>query len=416
MATKPTEKPGWVSGDEAARIQEPTGSKKLTGFLKNERPPFNFLNWLFNIFSHWLDYFAGNAQYNIIIDSDTDEGDYTSMVAYVADSPSAGDRILTKIDEVLTGTLVFPAGIEITQQKGKKFTLATNFSPIVQFGNNVKTKGDFRVENSDTGTIAKGFSLNGDENHHDNLIIENKSTGTITNAFYVESAKVKNCAKGNSVKSSGTITNDLTDNSGNDKNHITVKGDAGISRSNGAKKFDTPELITPTISDFSNAQHDHGDADDGGSLVNGIVLDQPAISDFSNAQHDHENADDGGPATFFKVGFFTRDTTIASGTQGVTGVGFEPKVVIFLSLEPDEVGEFSIGFDDLSTHHCIFDDYNETANTWNDSFTDSIFVQESNLDRLEGEISSMDSDGFTVTWTKAGTPTGTANIHYLAIR
>lgn len=268
MASKPTEKPNWVSDDGAAKIQEPTGSKKLTGFLKNERPPFNFLNWLFNILSHWRHYFAGNSQYNVIIDSDSDERDYATLAAYIADSPTAGDRVLVKIDEVLTVTLSIPSDIEITQLKGKKFTVATNFSPIIQFGNNVKTKGDFRIENSDTGTIAKGFSINGDNNHHDNLIIENKSTGTITDGVYIEVGAEGNYAQSRSINSGGgAITNDLTDNSGNDENHVTVKGDAAIYRSDGAKKFDTPELITPIIVDFTNAQHDHGDADDGGDLA-----------------------------------------------------------------------------------------------------------------------------------------------------
>lgn len=265
MANKPTSKPNWVSDDGAAKIKEPTSSKKLTGWVKNERPPFNFWNWLLNIFSKWLHYFAGNAQYNIIIDSDTDEGDYTSMAAYIADSPAAGDRVLVKVDEVLAATPIIPAGVEITQQKGKKFTLTANFSPIMQFGDNVKIKGDLRIENSNTGTIAKAFSINGDNNHHDNLIIENISTGTITDGVYIEAGKSGNYGQSRSINSgAGAITNDLTDNSGNDENYLIVRGDAAVSKSRGFK-------------------HQHSDDGDGGSVLDPVLLKLKKGADIASA-------------------------------------------------------------------------------------------------------------------------------------
>ena len=47
-------------------------------------------------------------------------------------------------------------------------------------------------------------------------------------------------------------------------------------------------LTAPTIADFTNANHDHGDADDGGALS------APTIADFTNAAHDHGDANDGG--------------------------------------------------------------------------------------------------------------------------
>ncbi len=265
MALKPTEKLAWVSDDGATKIQEPTGSKKLTGFLKNEKPPFNFLNWLFNNINHFINWLAGNTQYNIIIDSDSDEQDYASLAAYIADSPVAGDRVLIKVDEVLSATLSIPAGIEITQLKGKKFTLVTNFSPIIQFGNNVKTKGDFRVENSDTGTIAKGFSVNGDDNNHDNLVIENVSTGTITGGVYIEAGAEGNYSQARSINSGGgAITNDLTDNSGNDENYVIVRGDAGIARSGGVR-------------------HTHSDDNDGGSILDPVLVKLKKGADVASA-------------------------------------------------------------------------------------------------------------------------------------
>ena len=221
MATKPSSKPFWATtGDKT----EPSGSKKATGWLKLEKPAYQFFNWLFNTINEFIDYLSGNAQYNIIVGGDSDERDYATMAAYIADSPAAGDRILIKADEVLTATLIIPADIEVTQLKGNKFTLATNFSPIIQLGNNVKIKGELRIENSDTGTIAKGLSFNGDSSHCDNLIIENKSTGTITDAFYIEATKSRNQIQGESINSgAGAITNPFTDNSGVVTNNVAIR-------------------------------------------------------------------------------------------------------------------------------------------------------------------------------------------------
>lgn len=286
MANKPTEKPAWVSGDEAARIQEPTGSKKLTGFLKNERPPFNFLNWLFNIFSHWLNYFSGNSQYNVIIDSDTDEGDYTSVAAYIADSPAAGDRVLVKVDEPLTATLSIPAGVEITQLKGKKFTLTTNFSPIIQFGDNVKTKGDFRVENSDTGTISRAFSINGDNNHHDNLIIENKSTGTITSGIRIESGVEGNYAMCRVITTAGTISFELNDSSGNQENYIVVITDIGVELAGGAQHSHLNEGTGGPI-DFSGNEHVHNTGSSGGGRLVPAYQQEVKTSNYTVTQSDY---------------------------------------------------------------------------------------------------------------------------------
>jgi len=59
VATKPTAKISWTDsnpspGDVRA---EPTSGKKLTGWTADERPPMEYMNWLFwNIFE-WLEYF-----------------------------------------------------------------------------------------------------------------------------------------------------------------------------------------------------------------------------------------------------------------------------------------------------------------------------------------------------------------------
>ena len=253
MADKPTEKANWVSDDGATKIKEPSVSKKLTGFVKIEKPPFNFLNWLFNILSHWINYLSGGTKYNIIIDSaNADEADFATMAAYIASGPTIGDRVLVKTDEVLVATMLIPASIEITIKDSQKFTVATNFSPIIETIGRVKINGILEIENSDTGTIAKAFSVNGSNSQCDYILVNNISTGIITNAFYIESSRTGNDIYGVITNSGGgSITNDLIDNSGNDRNTVMIKGVTKLSRSNGLEKFN--HLIQTKGSDIASA-------------------------------------------------------------------------------------------------------------------------------------------------------------------
>ena len=54
---KPSTKPAWTDSSPAARV-EPSSGKKASGWAVNERPPFQYMNWLFYIIgSEWLNYF-----------------------------------------------------------------------------------------------------------------------------------------------------------------------------------------------------------------------------------------------------------------------------------------------------------------------------------------------------------------------
>jgi len=116
--------------------------------------------------------------------------------------------------------------------------------------------------------------------------------------------------------------------------------------------------------------------------------------------------------TRFKVGSFTRDTATATGTQSVTGVGFSPKTLIFLALQISSK-EVSWGVDSLSAVGVI-----DIEHTTFEYATDvySIIDSEASSTRYLGKIQSLDSDGFTIAWTKEGSPTGTLTVYYLALR
>jgi hypothetical protein len=116
----------------------------------------------------------------------------------------------------------------------------------------------------------------------------------------------------------------------------------------------------------------------------------------------------------FKVGLTTRDMTTATGTQAVTGVGFQPKAVI-LFVSRNSSLEWSFGFADGTTERNVY----SKANTGTDQVavsSASILMDQGTSNTYAGDIDSFDADGFTISWTKTNSPTGTASVAFLAIR
>lgn len=121
-------------------------------------------------------------------------------------------------------------------------------------------------------------------------------------------------------------------------------------------------------------------------------------------------------APSFKIGNFTRDMTTGTGTQAVTGVGFKPRAVVFLASE-GSTAQVSIGFDLAgSSRGSVYNNHVASADTWNRSGTSySIFASQLGASHAGG-VTSLDADGFTVSWVKTGSSTGTLTIDYLAMR
>ena len=110
----------------------------------------------------------------------------------------------------------------------------------------------------------------------------------------------------------------------------------------------------------------------------------------------------------YKIGSLTRDTSLISGDVAYTGVGFKPSVIIFI-IAGNYFG--GVGYDDATTH------YNVSYSTaWDTAASYSIRIGVSGSAYQIAIIKSMDADGFTLTWTKTGGPTGTQTIRYLALR
>jgi hypothetical protein len=120
-------------------------------------------------------------------------------------------------------------------------------------------------------------------------------------------------------------------------------------------------------------------------------------------------------ASGLKVGSFTRDLTTASGSQSVTGVGFKPSAVIFWAHVSGET-KGSLGFTDGTTSDCFYNYAAVSAGAWAIS-AGNILHPIGDLSNLQnGALSSLDADGFTISWTKTGSPTGSLVVSYLAFR
>jgi len=105
--------------------------------------------------------------------------------------------------------------------------------------------------------------------------------------------------------------------------------------------------------------------------------------------------------TGIKIGTDTRN---AVGNQTISGVGFQPTVVLLFAFRSDETDPFgSWGFDDGTVHMCL----TQQTTSANLSYLSdkSIAVIESGALRMDAYISALNSDGFVLTWAIAGTLT-----------
>ncbi len=113
-----------------------------------------------------------------------------------------------------------------------------------------------------------------------------------------------------------------------------------------------------------------------------------------------------------KIVSVTRDLTVASGDVGITGVGFTPTAIIAISCIQSAL-QFGVGMVDSSRTSRELFSYGADL-----IYNDTAFVQiaSSAGNTQQATLKSYDSDGFTLTWTKAGSPTGTGQIMFLCFK
>ena len=116
----------------------------------------------------------------------------------------------------------------------------------------------------------------------------------------------------------------------------------------------------------------------------------------------------------FKVVNFGRDISLV-GEQIVSSVGFRPRFVLFIATIPGVAGNMSIGFGDLTTHVSLSDYHNRVANAYDIVASEICFYGATGI-YARAVISAFSENGFTLTWTKSGTPTGNANINAVCFK
>lgn len=120
--------------------------------------------------------------------------------------------------------------------------------------------------------------------------------------------------------------------------------------------------------------------------------------------------------TEFKVASFTRDISTATGTQAVTGTGFKPRFAIFVAGFTSANVAMSVGADTDGASWNLAHNHGASANTFTVGPGASINIIADGSNYYTGLVDTFDTDGFTISWTKTGTTTGTATILYAAIK
>lgn len=115
------------------------------------------------------------------------------------------------------------------------------------------------------------------------------------------------------------------------------------------------------------------------------------------------------------LGTFTRNQAVATGTQTII-TGFRPKFVFVFAVE-DNSDEVSFGFDGGTTadHLGVANDNQASAGTWT-TVAASIDMRESGAGTRYSGVVTVNNIGFVINWTKAGSPTGTTTVRYIALR
>ena len=115
-----------------------------------------------------------------------------------------------------------------------------------------------------------------------------------------------------------------------------------------------------------------------------------------------------------KVITSTRDLTAATADISYTGVGFEPTSIIAICNIDGSTNSVSFGFADSGKSSSEIEKDSNTYWYKNDILLRASTSVGSSFQNAT--IKSYDSDGFTISWIKAGSPTGTANLIFLCFR
>ncbi len=121
-------------------------------------------------------------------------------------------------------------------------------------------------------------------------------------------------------------------------------------------------------------------------------------------------------ATDFNIIHFTRALTDASGNVSYTDIGFKPRLIIFHAGSGTDLKYWSVGSAMSSTNMGVTGCVSTTGETYSTSVACILASEAWTAHKQVATLVSMNDDGFTLDWTKTGTPTGTVRITAICYR
>ncbi len=144
----------WVTDDASAKINDPGLTKKLAGWLYTERPPFQYVNWLFNRIHKWLLGLQG-SYFDIVVGSATQVTNLeaTHVIADLDDTlVTTGTKIL-----ILSGTHTLAANLSLSNDDVSVISESSlSIIDVATFTfslSGLRTKSKVRVINAGAGDI-----------------------------------------------------------------------------------------------------------------------------------------------------------------------------------------------------------------------------------------------------------------------
>jgi len=120
--------------------------------------------------------------------------------------------------------------------------------------------------------------------------------------------------------------------------------------------------------------------------------------------------------TLYKIGTFTRDMEAVTADVAYTGVGFTPEFMIFFASGSSIPVTLTAGFDNGTTQISSYIQGN-VANSGASGAVSILLATTIGTAQQEGVVKTFGADGFTLTWTKTGSPTaGSGVINYMALK
>jgi hypothetical protein len=114
-------------------------------------------------------------------------------------------------------------------------------------------------------------------------------------------------------------------------------------------------------------------------------------------------------------GFFDRNMPDATGSVAYTGVGFQPRYLHIRAAVAADSNTMSVGTTDSVTENCWYQNDAVARDDWNSGFLLRVYTAASI--NQTAVLTSFDSDGFTLAWTRNGaTVAGTLRAAFIAYK